>query len=277
MDVIKTVAAMQRVRVKLEEPVGFVPTMGFLHEGHLSLVRRARAENASVVASIFINPTQFGPSEDLERYPRDVARDLTLLTNEGVDIVFTPPATEMYPTGFTTWVVVEKIAERLEGVFRPGHFRGVATVCTKLFNIVSPTHVYFGQKDAQQALVVRRMATDLNMNLKIITLPTVRAPDGLALSSRNAYLSPNERLAAVVINSALRLAETVWRAGERQADAIRRKVESVIKSEPLAQIDYISVADTETLIELDIIKTSALISLAVYIGKTRLIDNVILV
>lgn len=276
MDTIKTVSAMHTARTKLNEPVGFVPTMGFLHEGHLSLMRRARAENASVVASIFVNPTQFAPSEDLARYPRDLPRDLALLADAGADVAFVPEAADMYPTGFATWVAVDKITERLEGAARAGHFRGVATVCTKLFNIVRPAHAYFGQKDAQQALAVRRLVTDLNMDLKIITLPTLRAPDGLALSSRNAYLSTEERRAATVLIRALRLAEDEWRRGERRAEALRRKMVSLIKSEPLARIDYISVADNETLVELDAVEARALISLAVYIGKTRLIDNLLL-
>jgi len=251
--------------------------MGFLHDGHLSLVRRARAENASVVVSVFVNPTQFGPSEDLARYPRDLPRDLALLSGEETDIVFVPDAAELYPTGFATWVAVEKITERLEGSARPGHFRGVATVCTKLFNIVRPTHAYFGQKDAQQALVISRLAADLNMGIKIITLPTVRAPDGLALSSRNAYLSTEERQAATILCRALHLAEEKWRTGEFRAATLRRKMVDLIKTEPLARIDYISIADSKTLAELDIVGAPALVSLAVYIGKTRLIDNIILV
>jgi len=276
MEVIKTIAAMRAVRTNLSEPVGFVPTMGYLHEGHLSLIRRAQAENASVVASIFVNPTQFGPSEDLEHYPRDLNRDLAMLAKEGVDAVFTPDASEMYPSGFAAWVTVGKIAERLEGAARPGHFRGVATVCVKLFNIVRPTYAYFGQKDAQQVLVIRRVVANLNMSLNIVSLPIVRAPDGLALSSRNAYLNTKERLAATVLNHALHLAKAKWQGGERRASVLRHAMSDLIRTEPLARIDYISVADNETLVELDQIDTPALISLAVYIGKTRLIDNLVL-
>ncbi len=276
MDVIKTVSAMRTARARLKEPVGFVPTMGFLHEGHLSLMRRARAENASVVASIFVNPTQFGPSEDLERYPRDLKRDLALLTDEGVDVVFAPETAEMYPDSFATWVTVGKIAERLEGAARPGHFRGVATVCVKLFGIIRPAYAYFGQKDAQQALVIRRVTADLNLNIKIVTLPIVRAPDGLALSSRNAYLNAEERRAATILSRALHLTKEKWSAGERRAEALRRSVSNLIKTEPLAQIDYVSIADNETLAELDMLDAPALVSLAVYFGKTRLIDNLVL-
>ena len=276
MDTIKTISAVRAARSRLKEPVGFVPTMGFLHEGHLSLVHRARAENASVAVSIFVNPTQFGPKEDLGRYPRDLPRDLALLADAGVDIAFVPEAAELYPAGFATWVAVEKITARLEGATRPGHFRGVTTVCAKLFNIVRPTSVYFGQKDAQQVLAIKRMVTDLNLDLKVITVPTIRAADGLALSSRNTYLSPEERQAATVLSRALRLAEAKWRAGERRAEIIRHKMAELIKAEPLARIDYISIADSETLTELDTIEATPLVSLAVYIGQTRLIDNLVL-
>jgi pantoate--beta-alanine ligase len=257
-------------------PVGFVPTMGFLHEGHLSLVRRAKADNASVVVSILVNPTQFGPAEDLERYPRDIPRDLALLEKEGVGAVFMPEPADMYPAGFDTWVEVEKLASRLEGEVRPGHFRGVATVCAKLFNIVRPDRAYFGQKDAQQVLVIKRMAADLNMNLEIVTLSTAREPDGLAMSSRNVYLNTAERRAAAVLFRALKLAEAAWRRGEKDADAVRGEMAAHIRQEPLAEIDYISVADSGTLAELKEIRSPALVSLAVRIGKTRLIDNLIL-
>ncbi|MCL2150291.1 MAG: pantoate--beta-alanine ligase [Dehalococcoidia bacterium] len=276
MDTVRTIAAMRLVRTQLAEPVGFVPTMGSLHEGHLSLIRRALVDNASVAVSIFVNPTQFGPGEDLMRYPRDIPRDLAMLANEGADAVFVPDAAEMYPTNFTTWVTVEKPSERLEGAVRPGHFRGVATICAKLFNIIRPARVYFGQKDAQQVLVIKRLATDLNLDLDIVTLPTVRAPDGLALSSRNAYLGVEERQAATVLSRALRLAETRWLAGERRADVLRREMAELIQTEPMAQIDYISFADGETLTELETASAPALISLAVYIGQNRLIDNLVL-
>ena len=189
MQVAESIAEMKRLRSELTEPLGFVPTMGYLHEGHISLARRAREENASVAASIFVNPTQFGPTEDFEDYPRDTQRDLAMLEEAGTDVVFMPPVAEMYPEGFSSWVEVGKLTERLEGASRPTHFRGVTTICTKLFNIVEPTRAYFGQKDAQQALVIRRMVTDLAMNLEIVICPTVREPDGLAMSSRNTYLS----------------------------------------------------------------------------------------
>ena len=276
MKVIEIVADMKRLRGQIAEPVGFVPTMGYLHEGHLSLVRRARAENQSVVVSIFVNPTQFGPQEDFARYPRDIPSDLAMLEKEKTDIVFMPPVAEMYPPHFNSWVEVEKVTERLEGASRPGHFKGVTTVVAKLFNIVQPTRAYFGQKDAQQAIVIKKMVADLNMNLEVITLPTVREPDGLAMSSRNTYLNPEERRAAVVLYQALTLAQRLYAGGERDARKLRQEMTNLIQKQPLANIDYISIAHAETLDELDRIKPPALVSLAVKIGKTRLIDNVVL-
>jgi len=254
-----------------------VPTMGYLHEGHLSLVRQARAENSTVVASIFVNPTQFGPAEDFRTYPRDFARDLALLGKEKTDIVFAPSEQEMYPATFSTWVDVERITERLEGACRPGHFRGVATVVAKLFNIVAATKAYFGQKDAQQALVIKRMVADLNMNTEIVVVPTVRESDGLAMSSRNTYLKPEERQAATVLFKVLSLAKALCQDGEKDAEKIRQQMASLIQKEPLAQIDYVSIADAETLEELKIIDRQALALLAVRMGKTRLIDNMLLV
>jgi pantoate--beta-alanine ligase len=276
MEILKTIDEIKRLRPSLPPPVGFVPTMGYLHEGHLALVRQARAESASVVVSIFVNPTQFGPQEDFEKYPRDPKRDLALLEKEGTDIVFMPAAGEIYPPAFDSWVEVGRIAERLEGVSRPGHFRGVATVVAKLFNIVQPDRAYFGQKDAQQLAVIKRMVADLDMNLRVIAVPTVREPDGLAMSSRNSYLNPEERKAAVVLYEALTLAQELFYGGERDAPAIRRQMTELIQKQPLAEIDYISIADAETLDELDEVKPPALVSLAVKIGKTRLIDNVVL-
>ncbi|TET42589.1 MAG: pantoate--beta-alanine ligase, partial [Dehalococcoidia bacterium] len=252
------------------------PTMGYLHEGHLALVRQARTENSSVVVSIFVNPTQFGPQEDFEKYPRDHVLDLAILEKEKTDIVFMPSVTEMYPPQFNSWVEVGKVTERLEGASRPGHFRGVTTVVTKLFNIVEPTRAYFGQKDAQQLLVIKKMVADLNMNLEIVTVPTVREPDGLAMSSRNIYLNPQERQAALVLYQALSLAQQLWSQGEKDAEQIRQEMIALIKKQPLADIDYVSIADTETLDELDTVKSPALVSLAVRIGKTRLIDNIVL-
>jgi len=276
MKVVNSVAEMRAVRRGLTGSVGLVPTMGYLHEGHLALVRRARSENETVVVSIFVNPTQFGAGEDFQTYPRDPERDLTLLQGEEADVVFMPPAEEMYPAHFSTWVDVQQITERLEGAFRPGHFRGVATVVAKLFNIVEPTRAYFGQKDAQQLIVMKRMVSDLNMNLELVAVPTVREPDGLAMSSRNTYLSPKERHAALVLWQALNLANHLWSGGERNAGKIRQKMKALIDSEPLAQIDYISVADAESLEELGEIDRPALVSLAVRVGKTRLIDNIVL-
>jgi len=276
MNVVNTIAEMRVLRRQLAETVGFVPTMGFLHEGHLSLVRQARDENASVIVSIFVNPTQFGPSEDFEQYPRDTERDLAFLAGEGTDVVFMPSAAEMYPERFDSWVEVGELTRRLEGAIRPGHFRGVTTVVAKLFNIVQPTRAYFGQKDTQQAAVIRKMTADLDMNLEVITLPTVREPDGLAMSSRNTYLDPEQRRAATVLYRALSLARELWTQGESDAGQIRREMAELIQQEPLATIDYISVADNETLEEMDRVEPPALVSLAVKIGSTRLIDNVFL-
>ncbi len=276
MEVIKTIADMRRLRASLAEPLGLVPTMGYLHEGHLSLVRQARADNASVVVSIFVNPTQFGPQEDFDKYPRDTQCDLALLEKEGVGIIFIPSADEMYPPQFSSWVVVDRLTERLEGASRPGHFRGVTTVVAKLFNIVQPTRAYFGQKDAQQAIVIKKMISDLNMNLEIVTLPTVREPDGLAISSRNSYLSPEERQTATVLYRALMLANGLWSQGEKDAQKLRQEMARLIRKEPLAAIDYVSIADNETLDEMEEVIPPALVSLAIKIGETRLIDNVVL-
>jgi pantoate--beta-alanine ligase len=276
MQIARTIAEMKALRMKSLGSVGFVPTMGYLHDGHLSLVKQARVENSVVVASIFVNPTQFDPTEDFKTYPRDTERDLALLRKERVDIVFMPTAEEMYPKEFNSWIEVEKITDRLEGSCRPGHFRGVATVVAKLFNIVEPTRAYFGQKDAQQALVIKKMVTDLNMNLEIIVAPTVRESDGLAMSSRNVYLNPQERQAAIVLFKALTLAQNLRGKGERKAETIRQEMTSLISKEPLAKIDYVSIADNESLEELTEINKPALASLAVRFGKTRLIDNTLL-
>ena len=276
MRVVEKIDEMRRLRHTLSEPVGFVPTMGYLHEGHLSLVRGARAENPSVVVSIFVNPTQFGPHDDLAKYPRDIERDLALLQKEKTDLVFMPSAAEIYPPHFDSWVEVNGVTERLEGASRPGHFKGVTTVVAKLFNIVRPTRAYFGQKDAQQAAVIRKMVSDLNMDLEIVILPTVREPDGLAMSSRNTYLNPEERRTAVVLHRALTLAQQLFSQGERDGEVIRQQMISLIEKEPLANTEYVSVADAETLAELGRINSPALVSLAVKIGKTRLIDNYVL-
>ena len=275
MKVLETIAEMKQFRRQLPEPVGFVPTMGYLHEGHLALVRRARAENPWVVVSIFVNPTQFGPQEDFNKYPRDFQRDLAMLEKENTDIVFMPSVAEMYPSQFNSWVEVSEVTERLEGASRPGHFRGVTTVVAKLFNIVQPNKAYFGQKDAQQAIVIKKMVADLNMNIEIVTVPTVREPDGLAMSSRNTYLNPQQRQVATVLYQALTLAQQLYAKGERNAEPIRQQMIALIQKQPLATIDYVSIADPETLDELDMVKTPALVSLAVKIGSTRLIDNII--
>jgi len=276
MQIARTIAEMKALRMKSLGSIGFVPTMGYLHDGHLALIKQARAENSVVVASIFVNPTQFGPTEDFKTYPRNTERDLALLEKERTDIVFMPSAEEMYPERFGSWVEVEKVTDRLEGSCRPGHFKGVATVVAKLFNIVEPTCAYFGQKDAQQALVIKKMAADLNMNLEVIVTPTVRESDGLAMSSRNVYLNPQERQAAAVLFKALTLAQNLWEKGDRNAERIRQEMTSLISKEPLAKIEYVSIADAQTLEELSEIDRPALASLAVRIGKTRLIDNMVL-
>jgi pantoate--beta-alanine ligase len=282
MRVISTVADMRQARQQMAGPpwrIGLVPTMGALHEGHLSLVRHARADDDTVVVSIFVNPTQFGPSEDYALYPRDPERDLALLRDLGTDLVFMPSAEEMYPKGFDTHVEVEKLTQRLEGASRPGHLRGVATVVTKLFNVVQPHRAYFGQKDAQQLAVIRRLTRDLDLPIEVVGLPTVREPDGLAMSSRNAYLSPEERKAALVLYRSLEAAQELWRSGVRDASLIRRRINEMLAAPAtggLARVDYVSVADAETLEELETVDRPALVSVAVRIGKTRLIDNVTL-
>jgi pantoate--beta-alanine ligase len=276
MQVVGPIFEIKALRQKLSGTVGFVPTMGYLHEGHLALVKQARVENSAVIVSIYVNPTQFGPREDFGAYPRELNRDLKLLREEGVDIVFVPSDEEMYPPEFSSWVDVEKVTERLEGASRPGHFRGVATVVAKLFNIVQPSRAYFGQKDAQQVVVIKRMVADLNMGIEVVVVPTVRESDGLAMSSRNIYLSPGERQAATILFKALTLARQLSQGGGKDAGKIRRQMTSLIQKEPLARIDYVSIADAETLEELNLIDRPALASLAVRIGKTRLIDNMLL-
>ncbi|MFC1911154.1 pantoate--beta-alanine ligase [Chloroflexota bacterium] len=273
MQVVRTIAEIRALRQKLSGTVGFVPTMGYLHEGHLALIRRARRENSAVIVSIYVNPAQFGPREDFGAYPRDLDRDLELLQREGTDIVFVPLDEEVYPPGFSSWVDVGKVTERLEGASRPGHFRGVATIVAKLFNIVQPTRAYFGQKDAQQVVVIKRMVADLNMNLEVVIAPTSRESDGLAMSSRNSYLSPKERQAATILFKALALAQRLRRGGEKDAGEIRRRMAALVQKEPLACVDYVSIADAETLEELNLLDRPAVASLAVRIGKTRLIDN----
>ncbi len=276
MKVVVTLEELWMAREELPEPVGLVPTMGFLHNGHLSLVKRARKECASVVVSIFVNPTQFGPEEDLEAYPRDVPRDLQLLESADTDLVWMPTPAVMYPVGYQTWVEVEEVTQPLEGTMRPGHFRGVSTVVAKLFTGVLPQKAYFGQKDAQQVAVIQQMTRDLNFPIEIVVVPTMREPDGLAMSSRNTYLNEKEREAATVLYRALQAAKETYQSGERNGKALRTIMENIIKAEPLAKIQYVSCADLVTLKELDELTDGALLSMAVYIGKTRLIDNVIL-
>jgi pantoate--beta-alanine ligase len=276
LEVLTTLAQVRTARGAVEGAVGLVPTMGFLHEGHLSLVRAARAENDCVFVSIFVNPTQFGPNEDLSTYPRDMDRDLELLRAEGVDYVFAPTPDEMYPDSFGTSVDVGDVALPLEGAARPGHFRGVATVVLKLLNIVQPTRAYFGKKDAQQLVVIKRLVRDLDVPTQIVAMPTVREPDGLALSSRNAYLDANQRKAATVLHEALDLAQEMWTRGARDVAQYKKRIAEVIEGEELAKLEYVSVAHPETLQELQRIKGPALVSMAVRIGRTRLIDNVTL-
>ncbi|MEW5830507.1 MAG: pantoate--beta-alanine ligase [Chloroflexota bacterium] len=276
MMIVSTLDELRSARPILDGKVGLVPTMGFLHEGHLSLVRRARQECDSVAVSIFVNPTQFAPTEDLSSYPRDLERDLRLLSDEGADLVWTPSAEVMYPNGYQTWVQVEALTEPLEGAMRPGHFRGVTTVVAKLFNAVQPDRAYFGQKDAQQAAVIRRMVQDLNFPLEVVICPTVREPDGLAMSSRNTYLDPEQRKAATVLFRALSAARAAYESGERSGEALRRIVAGTVNAEPLARLQYVSCADFDTLREVDEIEGKTLLSMAVYVGKTRLIDNFIL-
>lgn len=280
MKVISSIAELHEVKSAMphDSTTGFVPTMGYLHAGHLSLVEMARSRDDIVGVSIFVNPTQFGPNEDLSRYPRDMERDLAMLQKAGVDWVFTPSADEMYPPGYSTYVEVRDVTARLEGEMRPGHFTGVATVVAKLFNIVQPTRAYFGQKDAQQVAVIRKMVRDLNFPLEVVVGETVREPDGLAMSSRNVYLSPEERQAALVLYRALSEAKELWQTGERRGKLLRDAMSRAIAAEPFARPDYVSVADPLTLQELDDSGNAqeALASLAVRIGKTRLIDNFIL-
>lgn len=255
--------------------IGFVPTMGYLHEGHLSLLRAARADCDTVVLSIFVNPIQFGPHEDYNRYPRDAERDLNLAKAIGVNLVFMPTVEDMYPQGYSTFVEVQGLTEKFEGAFRPGHFRGVATVVLKLFNIVQPHRAYFGQKDYQQLLVVRRMVQDLNLPIEIVPMPTVRESDGLAMSSRNTYLSAEERRAALAIPRALNACREALERGERIASEVRRAGLAVIESEPMLSLDYLAVAHPETLEEPDVVGSSAVVLIAARCGSTRLIDNIL--
>ena len=278
MDVIKTcreMSAFSAADRKAGRPIGFVPTMGALHEGHYSLMRRARAENDVVVASIFVNPTQFGPNEDLSKYPRPFERDLAGCEKAGVDAVFAPTPDEIYPAGFDTFVTQERLTGVMCGASRPGHFRGVLTVCCKLFNVVAPTVAYFGQKDYQQTRVIERMVADLCMPLRIEVCETVREGDGLAISSRNRYLMPAERADAACLFRALKQAEAMAARGVADAATIIREMKDTIGKVPSASIDYIVVADPDTLQPLERIAGRAVVALAVKVGSTRLIDNMV--
>jgi pantoate--beta-alanine ligase len=273
LQILRSVADFVAWRARAAGAIGLVPTMGYLHEGHLSLVRASRERDDATVVSIFVNPTQFGPHEDLARYPRDEARDLGLLEPLGVAAVLAPPAAEMYPQGCATFVDVEGITARLEGASRPGHFRGVATIVAKLLILARPQRAYFGQKDAQQLAVIRRLVRDLHLPVDVIAMPIVREADGLALSSRNAYLSTEERRAATVLHRALDRARAMAAAGERHASIVRDAMHTILAAEPLAAIDYVSVADSDTFDELAEVRPGALALVAARIGTTRLIDN----
>jgi pantoate--beta-alanine ligase len=267
----------RKIRREQDRTIGLVPTMGALHEGHLSLVREARRMCDVVVVSVFVNPAQFGPGEDFERYPRNLTQDTALLTDYNVDYIFAPPVEEIYPKGFTTYVNVSGLSKLLEGEARPGHFRGVATIVTILFNIVKPDFAFFGQKDAQQAVIIRRLVKDLALDTEVIVLPTVREDYGLAMSSRNAYLTPEEQEAATVIHRALAKAKEAYKAGEKHAAKLVDMVRTTIEAEPRVRVDYVSVTDADTLESLEKLDDRAmLVAVAAYIGKIRLIDNVTL-
>ena len=276
MELLTTVAEMVAAWDRAHRPLGLCATMGSLHDGHLAVVDQALRDNTTVVVSIFVNPTQFGPSEDFEAYPRDMERDLGLLKERGVHLVFAPSVEEMYPNGYSSYVDVQGITDRLEGERRPGHFSGVATVVTKLFTIVRPDRSYWGQKDGQQVAVIKRLNRDLNLGVDIVVVPTVREPDGLAMSSRNVYLTDMERRAAPVLYRALSHVRDLWEKGQRDAGLLRREMVRMIGSEPLARLDYVSVADPDTLEELDVADVPALVSVAAWFSKTRLIDNVLI-
>jgi pantoate--beta-alanine ligase len=277
MRIITNMQEMAQICRVSSRPLGLVPTMGALHEGHLALIKHAQRKTRTLAVSIFINPAQFGPNEDLVRYPKSLDLDLELLSEAGVDLVFMPTANEIYPPGFDSWIDVGNMATKLEGAHRPGHFRGVATIITKLFNLIVPDFAYFGQKDGQQSAIIRKLVRDLFIGLEVVIRPTVREQDGLAFSSRNLYLTAEQRKAASVIYLALGKAKAIWRRGEQNCEHLREAVRGTLKNEPLIeQIDYISVADTDTLEELSTASFRAMVSVALYMGQTRLIDNLIL-
>lgn len=259
-----------------KKTIGFVPTMGFLHDGHISLIKRARLVSDIVVVSIFVNPTQFGPKEDFNTYPRDIKKDTLLCSETGVDILFMPSVSGMYPEGYLTYINVEKTTDMLCGASRPGHFKAVATVVAKLFNIVKPDKAFFGQKDYQQTVIIKRMAADLNMDIDIDVLPTVREPDGLAMSSRNSYLNQEEKKAAICLYRSLVKAEELIKTGEKNSEKIIIEMKKIIEAESLARIDYINIRDADTLDDISLIDRKVVIALSVWIGKTRLIDNIVI-
>ncbi len=276
MKIINSIAPMQSFAEALRlqgKKISFVPTMGYFHEGHLDLMREARKMADCLVVSIYVNPTQFGPKEDLSKYPRDFDRDSKMAQDVGVDVIFYPPNEEMYPENYQTYVNVEKVTQNLCGLSRPGHFRGVTTICNKLFNIVKPHVAVFGKKDYQQFITIKRMVTDMNLDLEIIGLPTVREADGLAMSSRNVYLKENERVSALNLVKSLKLAQKLYDSGERKSSRILSEVTGLIKSAPYTDIDYVKICDTATIADIDKIVDQAVIALAVKVGATRLIDN----
>ena len=282
MKIVRTCAEMAALCRDVQRPLGLVPTMGALHDGHLSLTRRARADSATMAVSIFVNPTQFGAGEDFNSYPRSFERDLELLAEQGTDLVFAPPPEEVYPDGFDTWIEPGSVAEGQEGEARPGHFKGVATVVAKLFNVVRPDRAYFGQKDGQQVAVIRRMAQDLNLGVEVVTMPTIRETDGLALSSRNAYLTADQRRAAPVVYQALCAAQELWRGGEQDAGRLRSAAMAALQAEPMLEsVDYVSVVDADSMAPVERADTSGgrrvMVAVAARVGAVRLIDNVVLV
>jgi len=274
MRIVGDISELRTIRRNMTGVFGLVPTMGALHAGHMSLVRRAKMDCDHVGVSIFVNPAQFGPDEDLAKYPHTMKNDLALLESLGIDVVWSPSPEVVYPAGYQTWVTVDDVSKPLEGKYRPGHFRGVATVVLKLFNVFMPDRAYFGQKDAQQVTVIRRMASDLNFAVDIVVSPTVREADGLALSSRNAYLNEDERRAAPVLYRALMAGKTKFEAGEKNAEVLRTVMLETLLTEPLANVQYVSIADPNTFKELLEVSDDAILSTAVIIGKTRLIDNI---
>ncbi|KLO23233.1 pantoate--beta-alanine ligase [Marinitoga sp. 1197] len=279
MEIINNINKMKNIRnelIKKGKTIGFVPTMGYLHKGHLSLVEQARKDNDIVIVSIFVNPTQFGPNEDFDRYPRDMERDMEMLKPFNVDYIFHPSVEEMYPENYSTYVEEIKLTKVLCGKSRPGHFKGVTTIVSKLFNIVRPTRAYFGQKDAQQFRVLRKMVNDLNMDVQMIEMPIIREHDGLAMSSRNIYLSKEERIQALALNKSLKKAKELYENGEKSAKKIKTEMQKIFNEYPLVKVDYIEIVDEYTLENVENISDKVLIAVAAFVGKARLIDNIIL-